>query len=298
MAVSAQSDKVLSFPAKAAEVDMRSGGRLSAGSYAYEGDELITTWHAHDLHQLEYAFHGTVEVETTTAHFLLPPQQAAWIPSGVEHRTTIRTAVRTISVFFESDLVPDAGGRVRILAVPPVLREMMIYSGRSPIGRRASDDVADVYFVALGRLVSEALDSEAPLFLPTSSDPVLAAALTWTRENLDTARMGEVARSRRPLRALTPPTLRGGAGHVVAELRDAGSPARRHGPPGRVRTFGPPSGERRGVREPELVQSGLSREDRNDALGLPQAAGAAAVKWRAAPGAEDGRPTGLSVRTA
>ena len=193
MAVSAQSDKVLSFSAKAEQVDMRSGSQQSAGSYAYEGDELITTWHAHDLHQLEYAFHGTVEVETATAHFLLPPQQAAWIPSGVDHRTTIRTTVKTISVFFEPDLVPDPSGRVRILAVPPVLREMMIYSGRWPIGRSVSDPVADAYFVALGRLVSEALDSESPLFLPSSSDPVLAAALTWTRENLDTARMGEVA---------------------------------------------------------------------------------------------------------
>ena len=193
MAVSAQSDKVLSFPAKAEQVDMRSGSRQSAGSYTYEGDELITTWHAHDLHQLEYAFHGTVEVETATAHFLLPPQQAAWIPSGVDHRTTIRTTVRTISVFFESDLVPDPGGRVRIVAVPPVLREMMIYSGRWPIGRSLSDPTADAYFIALGRLVSEALDSEAPLFLPTSSDPALAAALTWTRQNLDTATMGEVA---------------------------------------------------------------------------------------------------------
>jgi len=194
MAVSAQSDKVLTLSAKAEQVDMRSGSRQSAGSYAYEGAELITTWHAHDLHQLEYAFHGTVEVETATAHFLLPPQQAAWIPSGVDHRTTIRTTVRTISVFFESNLVPDPGGRVRILAVPPVLREMMIYSGRWPIDRSSlSDPVADAYFIALGRLVSEALDSEAPLFLPTSSDPVLAAALDWTRENLDTARMGEVA---------------------------------------------------------------------------------------------------------
>jgi AraC-like DNA-binding protein len=193
MAVSALSDKMLSFPAKAEQVDMRSGSRQSAGSYAYEGDELITTWHAHDLHQLEYAFHGTVEVETATAHFLLPPQQAAWFPSGVDHRTTIRTTVQTISVFFESDLVPDPGGRVRILAVPPVLREMMIYSGRWPIGRSGPDPVADAYFVALGRLVSEALDSASPLFLPTSSDPVLAAALSWTRENLDTARMGEVA---------------------------------------------------------------------------------------------------------
>jgi AraC-like DNA-binding protein len=173
---------------------MRSGSRQSAGSYTYEGDELITTWHAHDLHQLEYAFHGTVEVETGTAHFLLPPQQAAWIPSDVDHQTTIRTRVRTISVFFEPDLVPNSGGRVRILAVPPVLREMMIYSGRWPIGRSLSDPVADAYFIALGRLVSEALDSEAPLFLPTSNDPVLQVALTWTRENLDIATMGEVAR--------------------------------------------------------------------------------------------------------
>jgi AraC-like DNA-binding protein len=193
MAVSAQSDKVLSFPAKAEQVDMRSGSLQSAGSYTYEGDELITTWHAHDLHQLEYAFHGTVEVETATAHFLLPPQQAAWIPSGVDHRTTIRTTVRTISVFFESDLVPDPGGRVRIVAVPPVLREMMIYSGRWPIGRSLSDPTADAYFIALGRLVSEALDSEAPLFLPTSSDPALAVALIWTRQNLGTATIGEVA---------------------------------------------------------------------------------------------------------
>jgi transcriptional regulator GlxA family with amidase domain len=70
----------------------------------------------------------------------------------------------------------------------------MIYSGRWPIDRSLSDSVADAYFTALGRLVSEALDSEAPLFLPTSSDPALAVALTWTRQNLDTATMAEVAR--------------------------------------------------------------------------------------------------------
>ncbi len=193
MAVSVQSVKNLSLPANTDLVDMRTGGRPSAGSFNYEGDELITTWHAHDLHQVEYAFHGTVEVETATAHYLLPPQQAAWIPSGVEHRTTIRTTVRTISVFFDSHLVSAPGERVRILAVPPVLREMMIYSGRWPIGRSISDPVADAYFVALGRLVSEALDNEVPLCLPTSGDPVLAAALAWTREHLDSATIGEVA---------------------------------------------------------------------------------------------------------
>ena len=70
----------------------------------------------------------------------------------------------------------------------------MIYSGRWPIGRPSSDDVADAYFTALGRLVSELLDDEQPLSLPTSADPVLAEAMTWTRENLDTATVAVVAR--------------------------------------------------------------------------------------------------------
>ncbi len=112
-----------------------SGAALRPEAYLYEGHELVTTWHSHDLHQIEYAFHGAVEVETAVSHCLLPPQQAAWIPAGVEHRTTIRTSVRTISVFFSPHLVPAPGDRVRILPVPPVLREMMIYSGRWPIGR-------------------------------------------------------------------------------------------------------------------------------------------------------------------
>jgi AraC-like DNA-binding protein len=164
-----------------------------AGSYAYEGDELVTTWHCHDLHQIEYAFRGVAEVETAIAHYLLPPQQAAWIPTGVEHRTTIRTTVRTISVFFEPDLVPAPGDRVRILAVPPVLREMMIYSARWPIGRPGSDATADGFFATLGQLVSEALDREAPLSLPSSTDPVVGAAMAWTRDHLDSVTMRDLA---------------------------------------------------------------------------------------------------------
>lgn len=173
---------------------MRTAGRPSAGCFLYEGKELVTTWHSHDLHQIEYAFHGAVEVETDSSHCLLPPQQAAWIPAGVEHQTTIRSSVRTISVFFTPHLVPEPGARVRILPVPPVLREMMIYSARWPIGRPTSTDTADAYFVALGRLVCELLDHEQPLSLPTSTDPVLAQAMVWTREHLDTATVTAAAR--------------------------------------------------------------------------------------------------------
>jgi AraC-like DNA-binding protein len=195
MAVSAQSAKKLPSAASSSLVDMRTGGRPAAGSFTYEGDELITTWHTHDLHQIEYAVQGVVEVETAAAHFLLPPQQAAWVPVGVEHRSTIRTAVRSISVFFEPAMVPAPGDRVRILAVPGVLREMIVYSQRWPIGRSDSESMAESFFATLGQLVSEGLDRETPLSLPTSPDPVLRAAMDWTREHLTGATVGAVART-------------------------------------------------------------------------------------------------------
>ena len=141
-------------------------------------------------------FTGQSRSRPPLSHCLLPPQQAAWIPAGVEHRTTIRSSVRTISVFFDSATwCPHPANESGSWPVPPVLREMMIYSGRWPIGRPSSDEVADTYFAALGRLVSELLDDEQPLSLPTSTDPVLAGAMAWTRENLDTATVAAVARA-------------------------------------------------------------------------------------------------------
>src|SRR4051794_40438651 len=49
-------------PAPAANiglVDLRRGGAALGGSHLYEGDRLVTGWHSHDLHQIEYAVRGT-----------------------------------------------------------------------------------------------------------------------------------------------------------------------------------------------------------------------------------------------
>jgi AraC-like ligand binding domain len=119
-------------------VDMRAGAPVLAGTYAYDGPNMVTRWHSHDIHQLEYAFEGTIEVETDAAHYLLPPQQAAWIPAGLVHRSTL-SQVRTVSVFFAPHMVPDDEGRARILAAAPVIREMILYGLRWPISRATSD---------------------------------------------------------------------------------------------------------------------------------------------------------------
>ncbi len=210
MTVSAFSDRVLAESANTV-IELRRGGHALGGSYLYDGDALITGWHSHEVHQIEYALGGVVEVETASAHYLLPPQQAAWIPAGLEHQATMNPDVRTVAVMFDPRLVAGGGDRARILAVSPLIREMMIYALRGPIDRPAGDEVSDAFFRTLANLVSEALDHEAPLSLPTSDHPIVAAAMTYTKAHLASVTAADVARavsvSERTLRRLFQDTL-------------------------------------------------------------------------------------------
>ncbi len=214
MTVSALSDRLLSESAKPV-IELRRGGHALGGSYLYEGDALITGWHSHEVHQIEYAIGGVVEVETASAHYLLPPQQAAWIPAGLEHQATMNPDVRTVAVMFDRALVADGGDRARILAVSPLIREMMIYALRWPIDRGAGsaqdERVSEAFFRTLANLVAEALDHEAPLSLPTSENAIVAAAMAYTKEHLDSVSAAEVGRavsvSERTLRRLFQDTL-------------------------------------------------------------------------------------------
>lgn len=195
MADSAHSNERSAGTVRIGLVDIRRGGTALGGSYLHEGRGMVTGWHSHNLHQIEYAMAGVVEVETANAHYLLPPQQAAWIPAGLEHQATLNTDARTIAVLFDPGLIPRSDGRARILAVPPLIREMMIYALRWPIARSTGDPVSDGFFRTLGHLVAEALEHEAPLSLPTSSDPVIAAAIAYTQAHLDGVSVGEVSRA-------------------------------------------------------------------------------------------------------
>jgi transcriptional regulator GlxA family with amidase domain len=109
-------------------------------------------------------------------------------------------------VFFDPDLVSEAGDRARILGVAPVIREMIIYGQRWPIERAGTDPAADALFSVLARLVADALDDEAPLSLPTSVEPTVAAAMAYTNSHLESVTAAAVCRavgiSERTLRRL------------------------------------------------------------------------------------------------
>ncbi|MGW4368548.1 AraC family transcriptional regulator [Nocardia takedensis] len=175
---------------------LRRSAAVTAGSYLYDRGHLVTTWHSHEMHQIEYAVGGVVEVETATTHHLLPPQQAVWIPAGLRHRATMSADVRSVAVMFDPELVRFEGDRAAVLDVSPLIREMIIYARRWPIGRLSDDPRAAEFFATLGHLVLEALESDAALLgLPVSDHPVVGAAMAFTKEHLRAVTIGEVSRA-------------------------------------------------------------------------------------------------------
>jgi AraC-like DNA-binding protein/mannose-6-phosphate isomerase-like protein (cupin superfamily) len=194
MAVFAGPAKNVPFPANVLDVDLRAGAPRRAGSYLYEGDELAAPWHSHAMHEIQYAFEGIAEVESVGARHLLRPGQAMWIPAGLPHRTALR-GVRALAVLFDSVMVQGADDRVRVLAVAPLLREMLDHAIRWPIDRAESDPTADSFFETFALLVNDWLDQEAALCLPTSADPLVRAVMDHTQEHLAYVKVADVCQA-------------------------------------------------------------------------------------------------------
>jgi AraC-like DNA-binding protein len=170
-------------------VDVRSGGTVVAGAYPHDGTNLVSRWHTHDLHQLVYASRGAAEIEAAGRHHLLPPQQAAIIPAGMEHRTTLHS-VESVSVYFTPDMV-DVHTTL-VLAAIPVVREMIGYCARWRIDRRHSDDMADSFFETLAQLVGQLSEDPFSLHLPGATDPIVCDAITFTAAHLEAVREADV----------------------------------------------------------------------------------------------------------
>jgi len=165
--------------------------RSRAGSVIQDEYDLDAPWHHHDLHQLQYAFEGAMELEDAKGRHLLPRSLAGWIPAGTRHRNSLRR-IRSISILLSPELVPDAGDAVRIVSVSPLMRAMIAEAGRWPL-TKPLDVIGNAFFVAFGLLCAEWIKSPAPLRLPTSNDPHLKRALDFTRQNLADCNMTSAA---------------------------------------------------------------------------------------------------------
>lgn len=133
------------------------------------GGALIDAHH-HDGNQIVYASQGVLSVTTDAGTWVAPASRAIWVPAGTthEHRAYGSTVLHTVGLPARAN--PLRTSRPAVLAVGPLLRELIIAYTRDP----------QVESPARSRLRSVMLDQlrtahQQSIYLPAARDARLAA---------------------------------------------------------------------------------------------------------------------------
>jgi AraC-like DNA-binding protein len=128
--------------------------------------------HRHLRAQLVYASAGVMTVATAGGTWVVPPQQAVWMPAGVAHEVRAAGPLSLRSLYIHPDAARGLPETPCVVAVPPLLRALIGRASGFPVDYPPAGTEARLVAVILDELA--ALEPE-PLHLPRPADGRLRA---------------------------------------------------------------------------------------------------------------------------
>jgi len=89
--------------------------------------------HTHKRGQLLYAISGVLVCSTPDATYVVPPQRALWVPSGVVHDARTRGHVSLRSLYLDDTIGASLPRTCRVIEVSTLLRELIVEATRIPV---------------------------------------------------------------------------------------------------------------------------------------------------------------------
>ena len=152
-------------------------GQLTTLSWDYPSGWQVPE-HAHAAHQLVYASHGAMTVHAARGTWMVPPTWAVWVPGGVVHAIDMLGDVSMRTVYLAPRLAPRLPATCRVLAITPLLRELVLHAvERGRLDRRRPADAALIAVLADQLRALPAV----PTFLPEPRDERAARIARWLR---------------------------------------------------------------------------------------------------------------------
>ena len=138
-----------------------------------------TPRHAHRRVQLLYASQGVMRITTDQAGFVVPTGRALWVPAGLPHTVVMQGLVTMRALFLREDAACSGPSGVAVLAVSPLLRELILAACEEPpewdpAGR--AGHLAALILDEIGRAPA------LPLGVPQPRDPRLLRLVSALRE--------------------------------------------------------------------------------------------------------------------
>lgn len=96
-------------------------------------DGEATGWHRHGRAQLLYATAGVMRVATQAMRYTVPPGRALWVPAEMAHAVTVEGALAMRALFFRADAAVLGADEALVLAVAPLLRELILAACAEPL---------------------------------------------------------------------------------------------------------------------------------------------------------------------
>ncbi len=131
-----------------------------------------TGLHSHPRAQLLHAIAGVMIVRSTAGTWVVPPNRAVWLTAGLDHEVTMRGDVKIRTVFVDADASPHLPRGNYVMAVTPLLRELIVAATR--IGIDYAPGSRDEHLIQLLMDELRTLDV-LPLHLPMPGDTRLRA---------------------------------------------------------------------------------------------------------------------------
>ncbi|MFJ8729814.1 AraC family transcriptional regulator [Streptomyces bauhiniae] len=126
--------------------------------------------HRHDDHQIAYASRGVIAVTTDAGSWVAPATRAIWVPAGTVHQHQAHGELDLHFVGLPVDVNPLGLAAPAVLAVSPLLRELIVAYTRAP-----ADDSPPRLRLRAVLLDQLRAAPQRPLHLPAPTTPVLRA---------------------------------------------------------------------------------------------------------------------------
>jgi AraC-like DNA-binding protein/quercetin dioxygenase-like cupin family protein len=126
--------------------------------------------HRHDDHQIVYAGRGVLAVTTSAGSWVAPATRAIWVPAGTVHAHQAHGELELHLVGLPATDNPLGLDVPTVLAVGPLLRELIIAYTRTP-----DDDSPERYRLRAVLLDQLRASPQQPLHLPAPASPPLRA---------------------------------------------------------------------------------------------------------------------------
>lgn len=139
-----------------------------------------TGLHRHRRAQLVFAVRGIMTVTTESGLWVVPPQRAVWVPAEAEHALKMHDLVQLRTLYIDPARARDLPRRPHVVAVTPLLREVILRLMSLPPEATAQGAGARLVAVMLDELLAR---PEAPLHLPEPMDPRLRRICAALRQD-------------------------------------------------------------------------------------------------------------------